>query len=74
MDIISFYPTFRDESIDKDARIAEFRAWLEQHGEYGRLFMWDIGRIGPQDPNSYIRGVKIFEGEIATLFKLMFEI
>ena len=74
MIIVSFYPTFRDQSIDTEARISEFRAWLEQHGEYGRLFMWDIGRLGPEDPNNYIRGVKIFQGEIATLFKLTFEV
>ena len=71
---ISFYPKFLDESIDRDAMIATYREWLEQHGEYGRLFMWDIGRAKITDENSTILGVRIFEEEVGTLFKLLHDV
>jgi hypothetical protein len=75
MIIISFYPKFYDENIDKDAAVAEYRAWLEQHGEYGRLFMWQIGKHpGSTDEHNSIIGIKIFEDEVGTLFKLLHEI
>ncbi len=71
---ISFYPKFLDEDIDKDATVAKYRAWLETHGDYGRLFMWDIGCLSPGDNKSEIIGLRIFEEEIGTLFKLIFEV
>ena len=61
------------EDIDKDAELAKYRAWLEQHGDYGRLFMWDMTRkIG--DTHSEITGVRIFEDEMATLFRLLHDV
>ncbi len=70
---ISFYPKYLEENIDKDLTTAKYRAWLEEYGNYGRLFMWDIGRINPGD-NSEIIGVRIFEDELGTLFRLTFDV
>ncbi len=73
--IISFYPKFVDLSSEEcDKLIAIFREWLDQHGDYGRLYMMDTGKLKGQPLQSVITGVKIYEPEIATLFKLMFEI
>jgi len=73
--IISFYPKFKDLSAEEcDALIATFRAWLDQHGDYGRLYMMDSGKLPGQPLQSVITGVKIYNPEIATLFKLMHEI
>lgn len=70
---IHFYPKFLDEELDKDAEIAKYREWLELHGDYGRLFMWDITRaIGAQ--NGAITGVNIFEDEVGTLFRLLHDV
>jgi hypothetical protein len=74
MIIISFYPKFLDPEINRDETIAKYREWLEQHGDYGRLFMWNIGRISPNNMEGAIIGVRIFEDEIATLFKLLHEV
>jgi len=71
---ISFYPKFRNEDINKDATIATYREWLEAHGDYGRLFMWDIGKLSVADSDSVIRGVRIFEDEVGTVFKLTFQV
>lgn len=73
--IIPFYPKFADLSPDEcDKLIATFRKWLDQHGDYGRLYMMDTGKLPGQSLQSVITGVKIYNPEIATLFKLMFEI
>jgi hypothetical protein len=73
--IIPFYPKFDEREVDPDNMIAQFTAWLDQHGRYGKLYMWDIGpphRVPSEQ--SVIRGVRIFEPEIATLFKLLHEV
>lgn len=67
---IHFYPNFLQEDINKDVELTKYRDWLEQHGEYGRLFMWDINKaIGAMQGE--ITGVRIFEDEIGTLFRLL---
>lgn len=71
---ISFYPKFLDEDIDRDAAVAEYRVWLETQGSYGRLFMWDIGKAKITDENSSIIGVRIFEDEVGTLFRLLHDV
>lgn len=72
---ISFYPKHLDLSdAECDAKIAEYRAWLDQHGDYGRLYMVDIGKVNPADIQSKIIGMRIFDYAIAVLFKLVFEI
>lgn len=72
---ISFYPKFADLSSDEcDALIATFRVWLDQYGDYSRLYMMDTGKLKGQSLQSVITGVKIYDPEIATLFKLMFEV
>jgi hypothetical protein len=70
---IHFYPKFLEEGIDKDAELAKYRAWLELHGDYGRLFMWDINRVIGAE-HGEITGVRIFEDEIGTLFRLMHDV
>jgi hypothetical protein len=74
MIIISFYPKYLDPEIKRDEQTAAYRAWLETHGDYGRLFMWNIGAISPNNMEAQIIGVRIFQDEIATLFKLMFDV
>lgn len=72
---ISFYPKHLELTDEgHDAKIAEYRAWLDQHGDYGRLYMVDIGKVNITDINSRIIGMRIFDYGIAVLFKLMFEI
>ena len=72
---ISFYPKHTDLTDEEhDAKIAEYRAWLDQHGDYGRLYMMDIGKLNVTDINSKIIGLRIFDYGIAVLFKLMFEV
>jgi hypothetical protein len=73
--VISFYPKFEDldeEAVDKT--IAEYRAWLDQHGDYGRLYMMDIGKLNVTDINAKQLGFRIFDHEIALLFKMMFNV
>jgi hypothetical protein len=74
--IIPFYPKFFELESDTevDEKIATFRAWLDQHGDYGRLYMMHTGKLPGKPMQSAITGVKIYEPEIATLFKLMFEV
>jgi len=68
--IISFEHKFADENVDQEALIATYRAWLEEHDDYGRLFMWYIPRPAPGQ-NSVITGVRIYDPEVATLFCIM---
>lgn len=68
--IISFFPMFDDEEIDRNAKIQEYRNWLERHGDYGRLFMWHIPRPAPGQ-QSAIAGVRIYDPEVAILFCIM---
>lgn len=79
MIIVSFYPAHKDFTEEEhDAAILKYRTWLDQHGDYGRLYMMNIGKI-PDDEgnlpfNSSMTGIKIYQDEIATLFRLMFEV
>lgn len=68
--VISFVHKFAEPDIDRDAKLAEYTAWLEQHGSYGRLFMWYIAKPSPGE-DSEIMGVKIYDPEIAVLFSIM---
>lgn len=73
--IINFFPKFfQYDPKEYDGKIAEYRAWLDQHGDYGRLYMVDIGKAYPTDINRQITGLRIFHYDIAVLFKLMFEV
>lgn len=60
-----------DPMSNMDNQIQAYRDWLETHGDYGRLFMWIIGKSAPKSQSSVI-GVTIYDDEIATLFRLMF--
>lgn len=73
--IIPFFPKFDGlADHEMDAHISTYRRWLDQHGDYGKLYMLDIGKH-PEYPNrSIVLGVKIYDPEIATLFKLMHEV
>jgi hypothetical protein len=73
--IIPFYPNFGRPDVNKDALLAQFTAWLDEHGKYGRLYMWLIDH--PENDFSRskeICGVKIYDPEVGTLFKLLHEI
>jgi hypothetical protein len=73
---VSFIPVHLDLSVEEhEAKIAEYRAWLDQHGDYGRLYMMDIDKRGltGTGPPAMV-GIRFFDDEIATLFKLMFEV
>jgi hypothetical protein len=73
--ITPFYPKFYEEGIDPEAKINEYRTWLEEHGDYGRLFMWHIGKYvledGTKSGDNTITGVKIYDPEVAMLFRIM---
>jgi hypothetical protein len=74
--IIMFYPKFltvEGGEPARDALIEKYRAWLDQHGDYGRLYMMHQGKMSRLQP-SLIMGVRIFDSEIAVLFRLMFEL
>ena len=76
---ISFFPCHIEFTEEQHLEaIAKYRAWLDQHGDYGRLYMMNQDRkemkqheIKFQTP---ITGVDIYDGQIAMLFRLMFEI
>jgi hypothetical protein len=59
--------------------ITKYRAWLDQHGRYGKLYMMNQDRkrmklyedIKFETP---IVGVDIYDGEIALLFRLQFNL
>jgi hypothetical protein len=77
---ISFFPTHIPMTEEEHlAAIAKYRDWLDQHGDYGRLYMMSQDRkemkrhqeLKLQTP---ITGVDIYDSEIAMLFRLMFEI
>jgi hypothetical protein len=73
---ISFLPRHLEYTREEhEAKIAEYRAWLDQHGRYGQLYMVHIGRkglLGTGDPD--IVGLDIYDYSIAVLFKLNFEV
>lgn len=74
--IIMFYPKFftvEGGDTERDALIAKYREWLDQYGSYGKLYMMHIGKIKVGDPKK-ILGVRIFDSEIAILFRLMHEV
>jgi hypothetical protein len=73
--VISFYPTHINFSdAEHDAKIAEYREWLDQHGTYGKLYMMNIGKVKADDIQSKMIGLRIFDYGIAVLFKLTFEV
>jgi len=75
MNTITFFPKLAELSmLEIDMRISEYRDWLDQYGDYGRLYMMNIGRSGPKNPQLAIIGIDIYDSEIAMLFKLMFEL
>jgi len=74
--IVMFYPKFltlEGGEAEKDELIAKYREWLDQYGDYGRLYMLHIGKISRLEGNKVL-GIRIFDSEIAVLFRLMFEI
>jgi hypothetical protein len=80
--LIRFYPKHKDLSEeDHDKQVMVYRDWLDTHGRYGKLYMMNIGRIEGDSflteaevYRSIINGVNIYDGEIAILFKLKFEV
>jgi len=75
MVIINFYPKFNDLSeYEVDQKIREYRAWLDKHGNYGGLYMYNIENHKGNNLQSRISGFRIFNSEIAVLFKLTFEV
>jgi hypothetical protein len=75
MNTITFFPKLAELSmLEIDMRISEYRDWLDQYGDYGRLYMMNIGRSDPKNPQLAIIGIDIYDSEIAMLFKLMFEL
>jgi hypothetical protein len=80
---VYFYPKHKEYSEeDHDKAIEEYRAWLDQHGRYGKLYMMHIGKIpkemipeGAEPPTQNImNGVDIYDGEVAMLFRLTFSL
>lgn len=75
--VISFLPKHRDYTESQhDDMIAVYRAWLDQHGRYGKLYMMKINNKSwnGAESNPGITGVDIYEYDIAVLFKLTFEV
>jgi hypothetical protein len=77
---ISFFPTHipLTESEHLEA-IMKYRAWLDQHGDYGRLYMMNQDRTEMKRHSELkfetpITGIDIYDSEIAMLFRLIFEI
>jgi hypothetical protein len=78
---IPFYPkhTELETEEEHEALIAKYREWLDTHGRYGKLYMLNQGKAGPlckfrEAHQTIVNGLNIYEPEIATLFKLMFEV
>lgn len=76
---VSFFPKHFDLSEeDHDKAIVTYREWLDQHGDYGRLYMMDIGRAKNSDGekafNSTQIGLRIFDPEVAMFFRLFFNL
>lgn len=70
--IIPFLPKLQDLSSDAyNKKLEEIRNWFDQHGRYGNTYMWKIGK---KDGVPEIIGIRVFDAELATLFKLLFEI
>lgn len=83
---VHFYPKHRQYSNEEhDAAIAEYREWLDTQGDYGRLYMMNIGRVrkeffteeeletlGDAAKQSQMIGFDFYNDEIAILFRLKF--
>lgn len=83
--VISFFPRHREFTTEQhDEAIGKYREWLDQHGRYGKLYMMEIGKVpkdmrpdGEEDiPNiqSQMIGFKIYDPEIALLFRIVFNL
>jgi len=59
--------------------ITKYREWLDGHGKYGKLYMMNQNRkimkefedVNFETP---ITGIDIYDGEVALLFRLSFEL
>lgn len=59
--------------------ITKYRAWLDGHGRYGKLYMMNQDRKIMKEYEDLkfetpITGIDIYDGEIAMLFRLMFSL
>lgn len=85
---VYFYPKHVPYTMEQhEAAIAEYRAWLDQHGDYGRLYMMHIGKVpkdflteedlanlGDAPRQSQMIGFDLWDGEVALLFRLTFNL
>jgi hypothetical protein len=85
---VYFYPKHKPYSLEEhDKAIAEYRVWLDQHGDYGRLYMMHIGKVpkeflteddlialGDAPRQSQMIGFDIYDGPVAMLFRLTFSL
>jgi hypothetical protein len=85
---VYFYPKHATYDMEQHEKaIAEYRAWLDQHGDYGRLYMIKIGKVpkdylteedlaklGDAPRQSQMIGFDIYDGQVAMLFRLMFNL
>jgi hypothetical protein len=75
---VSLYPKHKDDSLEElEAAIVKYREWLDNHGDYGRLYMLDQSKVksdGTLSHQSAISGIKIFDPEVAMLFRLTHEL
>ena len=85
---VYFYPKHKPYSLDEhDKAIAEYRTWLDTHGDYGRLYMMHIGKVpkefltdedvvalGDAPRQTQMIGFDIYDGQVAMLFRLTFSL
>lgn len=80
MNTILFFPKHCEMTEEQHIEaITKYREWLDQHGDYGRLYMMNQDRKimkGYEDLKiqTPITGVDIYNGEIAMLFRIMFSL
>lgn len=79
MALVTFHKKHREYSIEEhEAAIETYRAWLDTHGRYGKLYMMNIGKRGHTGESEVLApamdGINIYDEEIAILFRLTFEI
>lgn len=85
---VYFYPKHKTYDVETHEKaISEYRVWLDQHGDYGRLYMMNIGKVpkeflteedlatlGDAPRQSQMIGFDFYDSEIAMLFRLTFEL
>jgi hypothetical protein len=82
---VSFFPRHREYTTEQhEEAIVKYREWLDEHGRYGKLYMMNIGKVpkdmkadGEEDKptiQSTMIGINIYDGEIALLFRIMFNL